>query len=426
MNLEDREPLSVLAIPDFRCFLASRFFVILAIQMTSVSVGWQIYELTRDPLALGFIGLAEALAFFAVALLGGHFADTHDRQRIMSLASAALTLCAGSLLVLSWRGGALLARTIMPIYGIVALTGIIRGFLAPATVALAAQIVPRRLYANMAAMNSLTFQIGAITGPALAGLIYGFWGVRAAYGTALAMGVLGSVAAAGIRSYGRPQLEGNESVRASLASGVRFVFRDSIILPAMSLDMFAVLFGGATAVLPMVADTILHVGPKGLGFLRAAPAVGAALMALGLSRHPPLKNAGRKLLWAVAGYGSCMVVFALSRNFWLSLLALAASGAVDNISVVIRQTIVQLFTPDEMRGRVSAVNSIFIGSSNEIGAFESGVAAKLLGLVPSLLFNSGMTLLVTGAVARLAPALRRLDLTSIHKFSEKPSEEPRG
>jgi MFS family permease len=360
------------------------------------------------------IGLAEALAFFAVALFGGHYADTHDRQKIMTGTGGMLALCAGTLLWLSWCCGPLLHRTTLPLYAVIALMGLVRGYLAPATMALAAQIVPRELYSRSAAFNSLAFQIAAVSGPAIAGLIYGFFGVRAAYGTAVAAGLIGFAAVAGIRSYGVPRQGAKEPIMTSLAGGVRFVFGNKIVLPAMTLDMFAVLFGGATAMLPMVADTILHVGPKGLGFLRAAPAVGAAIMALALAHRPPLHNAGRKVLWVVAGFGTCMMVFALSRNYWLSLAALALSGAVDNISVVIRQTVVQLFTPDEMRGRVAAVNSVFIGSSNEIGAFESGIAAKLLGLVPSLVFNSAMTFLVAGAVAWMAPKLRKLDLSKTH------------
>lgn len=402
---------NVLKIPDFRKFIAGRFFVIVSIQMVSVIVGWQIYELTKDPLSLGFIGLAEALAYFSAALFGGHFADTHDRQRTMAATSGLLTICVAALLGLSWCCGSLLSRTALPIYGVIAVMGLMRAFLGPATMALSAQIVPRELYARMSAYNSLTFQIGAVGGPAAAGLIYGFFGVRAAYGAALVMSIIGSVSVAMIRSYGVPKSNAGEPVMTSLAAGVKFVFKSPIVLPAMSLDMFAVLFGGATAMLPMVADTILQVGPKGLGFLRAAPAAGASVMALVLAHRPPLHNAGKKLLWVVAGFGACMMVFALSCNFWLSLAALALSGAVDNISVVIRQTIVQLFTPDEMRGRVAAVNGVFIGSSNEIGAFESGVAAKLLGLVPSLVFNSAMTFVTAGVVAATAPKLRRLDLS---------------
>ena len=401
----------VLRIPDFRRYLISRFFTVFATQMVAVIVGWQIYELTRDPLSLGMIGLAEAVAFFAVALFGGHFADTHDRQKIMTGTGGVLALSAGILLWLSWCCSPLLRRTTLPIYAVIALMGVVRGYLAPATMALAAQIVPRELYARSSAFNSLAFQVAAVSGPAVAGLIYGFLGVRAAYGAAVAAAVIGFIAVATVKSYGVPKQGAREPIMTSLASGVRFVFSNSIVLPAMSLDMFAVLFGGAAAMLPMVADVILHVGPKGLGFLRAAPAVGAAVMALTLAHRPPLHDAGRKLLWVVAGFGACMMVFALSRNFWLSLAALALSGAVDNISVVIRQTIVQLYTPDEMRGRVAAVNGVFIGSSNEIGAFESGVAAKLLRLVPSLVFNSSMTFLVAGAVAWMAPKLRKLDLS---------------
>ncbi len=404
----------VLRIKDFRRFLASRFFVVISVQMVSVIVGWQIYELTKDPLALGLIGLAEAVAFFAVALFGGHYADTHDRQKIMTGTGAMLALCAAALLWLSWRCQPLLHRTTLPLYAVIALMGFVRGYLAPATMALIAQIVPRELYARSAAFNSLTFQVAAVSGPAVAGLIYGFFGVRAAYGTALATAVVGFAAVAAIKSYGVPQQGEREPIMTSLAGGVRFVFGNKIVLPAMTMDMFAVLFGGATAMLPMVADTILHVGPQGLGFLRAAPAVGAAVMALSLAHRPPLHNAGKKLMAAVVGFGACMMVFALSRNYWLSLAALALSGAVDNISVVIRQTVVQLYTPDQMRGRVAAVNSVFIGSSNEIGAFESGVAAKLLRLVPSLVFNSAMTFIAAGVIGWAAPKLRKLDLSKTH------------
>ncbi len=401
----------VLRIPDFRRYLAGRLFTVTSIQMVAVIVGWQVYELTRDPLALGMIGLAEALAFFSVALFGGHYADTHDRQRIMTATGGLLALCAGVLLWLTWRCGPLLLRTTLPIYAVIALMGVVRGYMAPATMALAAQIVPRELYARSSAYNSLVFQVAAVGGPAVAGLIYGFWGVRAAYCTALAAGLAGFVAVATIKSYGVPRQGAREPIMNSLAGGIKFVFGNKIVLPAMTLDMFAVLFGGATAMLPMVADTILHAGPKGLGFLRAAPAVGAAVMALTLAHRPPLHNAGKKLLWVVAGFGACMMVFALSRNFWLSMAALAVSGAVDNISVVIRQTVVQLFTPDHMRGRVAAVNGVFIGSSNEIGAFESGVAAKLLRLVPSLVFNSTMTFVAAGVIGWAAPKLRKLDLS---------------
>jgi MFS family permease len=262
MYLAGRPAYQVLRLPDFRHFLASRFLLVLSIQMVSVAVGWQIYELTRDPLSLGFIGLAEALAFFSVALFGGHFADTHDRQRTVAVSSALLFGCTTVLLWLSWGGQRHLDKTTLPIYGVVAAIGLVRAFLAPATMALGAQIVPRELYARMSAYNSLVFQIGAVGGPAAAGLIYGFFGVRAAYGTALAFGLLGFSAAALIRSYGVPGSSGNQLSMASLSQGLKFVFRHPVVLPAMSLDMFAVLFGGATAILPMVAGAVARLAPS--------------------------------------------------------------------------------------------------------------------------------------------------------------------
>jgi MFS family permease len=402
----------VLKIRDFRWFLTTRFFITIATQMLSVIVGWQVYELTRDPLSLGLIGLSEALSYFAVALYAGHVADSNDRRNILVVTSVLLTAGAGALFVISWKYAALLAaKGAFPIYAVVFLLGGVRGFIYPANMALVAQLVPRELYARSSAWNSLFWQVAAVSGPALAGLIYGFFGINWAYGAAILATVTGLAAVVVIKPRGKPKRDKDEPIMTSLSSGVKFVFKNQMVLSAMSLDMFAVLFGGATAMLPMVADAILHVGPKGLGFLRAAPAIGAAVMSLALAQRPPLANAGRRLLWVVAGFGVSMIVFALSRNFWLSLFALAVSGAFDNVSVVIRSTIVQLFTPDEMRGRVASVNSVFIGSSNEIGAFESGLAAKLLGLVPSLLFNSGMTFIVAGAVAWAAPVLRKLDLS---------------
>jgi MFS family permease len=400
----------VLKIADFRKFLFGRFFVTISIQMSAVIVGWQIYELTKDPMALGMLGLAEAVSFFAVAMFAGHVADTTDRKKILVVTNFLLLLGGAALLFLSLNQSQLLkTKGVFPIYGVMFFLGAVRGFIYPANIAIAAQIVPRSLYPRSSAWTSLVWQIAAVSGPAVGGLVYGFFGVTNAYMVAIASALISFTAFLNIRSYPVQARQAGETIRQSLSTGVRFVFKNQMILSAMTLDMFSVLFGGAVAVLPMFAD-ILNVGPKGLGFLRAAPAVGAMGMSLWLAHHPPVKNAGRKLLLVVAGFGACMIVFALSRNFYLSFLMLALSGLLDNVSVVIRSTIVQLFTPDKMRGRVASVNSVFIGSSNEIGAFESGLAAKLMGLAPSVVFGGAMTLLVVAVTALVAKKLSKLDL----------------
>jgi MFS family permease len=411
MTTEKSQTYDVLKIPDFGKFLFGRFFVTISIQMTAVIVGWQIYQITKDPMALGLLGLAEAASFFAVAMFAGHVADIVDRRKILIITNFLLLLGGAALLLLSLKQSHILRdKGVFPIYTVMFFLGAVRGFVYPANVAIAAQIVPRSMYPRSSAWTSLVWQIAAVSGPAIGGLIYGFFGVSAAYVTAICSALVSFAAFLNIRSYPITGPRTKEPILKSLSTGIRFVFKHQLLLSAMSLDMFAVLFGGALAILPMFAADVLNTGPKGLGFLRAAPAAGAMIMSLWLAHHPPVKSAGKKLLWVVAGFGLCMAGFALSRNFYLAFLMLALSGLFDNISVVIRSTIVQLYTPDNMRGRVASVNSVFIGSSNEIGAFESGAAAKLLGLVPSLLFNSGMTLAVAGTVAKLAPKLRKLDL----------------
>jgi hypothetical protein len=294
------------------------------------------------------------------------------------------------------------------VYVVVALGGIARSFLVPARNALAAELVPRQLYPRAVAWRSGAWQVAAVVGPALGGLLYAFGSARLAYGIGAILFTLGFFCLAQVhRVYTANEAE-EGSVIGSLGVGVRFVLHQPILLGAMTLDMFSVLFGGAVALLPIFADSILHVGPKGLGVMQSAPAAGAVAMSLILTHRPPFKRAGRALFIAVAGFGLAIIGFGLSRSFALSVALLAASGMLDMVSVVIRSTLLQVFTPPNLLGRVSAVNSIFIGSSNEIGAFESGVAAKLLGTVPSVLFGGAMTLLVVGLTAWRLPELRRL------------------
>jgi MFS family permease len=408
------DPFAALRVRDYRMFVGYRFFMTIAVQMQSLIIGWQVYDLTRDPLSLGLVGLSEAVPFIAAALYAGHIADLHNRKRIIFC--SLLLLVAGTLLLFGFSldlGRFYRAFGLLPIFAVVALTGIGRTFITPATTALSAQLVPRELYPNSSTWNSVTWHVSAIAGPALGGLVYGFFGVRTAYVMILAFHALslGLLAAIPGRPIVRSVLE--ESLGRRLATGLRFVFKNQILLASMSLDMFGVLFGGAVSMLPVFAAEVLHVGPQGLGFLRAAPMAGAVLMSLFLAYRPPMRRTGRYLLTAVTGFGASIILFALSKNYYASLALLFLSGLFDNVSVVIRATTMQLLTPDEMRGRVASVNSIFIGSSNEIGSFESGVAAKLMGLVPSVVFGGGMTLLVVAVTAKAAPLLRRLSLKSL-------------
>jgi len=405
---------AVLKLRDFRLFISFRFFTTIAFQMQSIIVGWQMYQLTRDPLALGLIGLAEAIPFILVALYAGHAADLYNRKGIMILFS--FVFLTGTVLLYMISFGSVrefLSFGVGPIYIVVALTGIARAFIYPAAIAMMAQLVPRHLYTNSSTWNSTIWHIAAITGPALGGLIYGFFGVKVAYLSVMGFVGLALFMLLIVKNRPNPENIASETLLHRLSSGLKFVFRNQILLGTMSLDMFAVLFGGAVAMLPVFAAEVLHTGPQGLGFLRAAPMAGAVIMSLVLAYRPPMKHAGKWLFAGVTGFGLSMIFFALSTNFYLSMLLLMFSGMFDNVSVIIRSTAMQLLTPDDMRGRVASVNSIFIGSSNEIGSFESGVAAKLMGLIPSVIFGGTMTLLTVGIIARLTPGLRKLNLHTL-------------
>lgn len=400
------DPYAPLRFVPFRWLVVSLLPSTLAQQVQAVVVGWQIYALTHDPLALGLIGLSEALPFIGVALFAGHVADRVDRRRISLASLAVMLLCAATLFGLSFR----LTRgsAVWPIYLVIAISGVARSFMTPSRAALAAELVPRELYPRASAWRSAAWQLAAVVGPALGGLLYGFGSARLAYGTAGVLHLIGLVCLAQVNRVVTPVVEQVDSVWESLGVGIRFVTHQPIVLGAMALDMFSVLFGGAVALLPIFASEILHVGPQGLGVMQAAPAAGAVAMSLVLTHRPPIQRAGRALFIAVTGFGLTIIGFGLSRSFVLSVLLLAASGLFDMVSVVIRSTLLQVFTPAHLLGRVTSVNSIFIGSSNEIGAFESGVAAKLLGAVPAVIFGGAMTLIVVAATAWRVPPLRRL------------------
>jgi MFS family permease len=400
------DPYAPLRFESFRWFVASVLPATLAQQIQAVVVGWQVYALTRDPLALGLIGLSEALPFISVALFAGHVADRVDRRRIAIVSLAVMLGCAASLFAMSFRiarGGA-----IWPVYLIVAVGGVARSFLVPSRNALGAELVPRELYPRAAAWRSAVWQLAAVLGPAAGGLLYAFGSARLAYGVGTLLFLIGLASLSRVNRVVAPRTLEESSVWTSLGVGVRFVLHQPVLLGAMTLDLFSVLFGGAVALLPIFAAEILHVGPEGLGILQAAPAAGAVTMSLVLTHRPPMRRAGRALLVSVAGFGATIIGFGLSRSFPLSVALLALSGMLDMVSVVIRSTLLQTFTPPHLLGRVSAVNSIFIGSSNEIGAFESGVAAKLLGAVRAVVFGGAMTLLVVAVTAWRLPPLRRL------------------
>jgi MFS family permease len=410
-RLTSHDAYAVWRIADFRWLIAGRFFLTIAIQMQSVIVGWQVYELTKDPFSLGLIGLAEVIPFLSVALFAGHVADLVIRRKIILLTTILYIVCAVILLVLSFSIGSIYSNAgVIPLYVVIAFTGIARAFFYPAQAAYMAQVVPRELYPNSSTWNSIVWHIAAVTGPAIGGLVYGFAGIHKAYMAVVVFSALSLFFFFNMRSVMLPQRSRNEGFIHSLAEGIRFVLGKQILLGSMALDMFAVLFGGAVALLPVFAAEVLNVGPQGLGLLRAAPALGAVFMSMVLAYHPPLKRTGYKLMAGTTGFGICMIAFAISKNFCFSLSILMVSGMFDNISVVIRGTILQLYTPDAMRGRVASVNSIFIGSSNELGSFESGLAARLMGLVPSVIFGGGMTLLVVAVTSRFAPLLRKMEL----------------
>ncbi len=408
-----------LRVANFRWFVISILTMAMGAQIQGVVVAWQIYEITHDPLSLGMVGLAEAVPFIGLALWAGHVADSLDRRRVALAALVVLFLCALALALVSRPGpaGGLIAHGIgfrWAIYGVILVCGAARSFLLPARNALGAEVVPRHLYASAIAWRTGVWQVAAVTGPALGGVLFAWLGAGPAYAVAAAL--MASALASVLRiQVGAPRARPPvTSLATSLREGVTFIFRRRLFLGAMTLDLFAVLFGGAVAILPVFAEQILRVGPQGLGMLRAAPAIGAVLMSIWLALRPPPRPAGPIFLWAVVAFGLCMIAFAVSRWFWLSLGLLAVSGAADMLSVYVRSTLVQTRVPPEMLGRISSVNQIFIGSSNEIGAFESGVAARLLGAEPSVMIGGFITIGVVAVIAWWAPELRHLDSLDEH------------
>lgn len=393
---------------DFAYFVAGKTLLSLAVQVLHVAVGWQVYALTRNPLDLGLIGLSQFLPFVVFVLPAGQLADRMDRKTIVLGCYALQLLASAALLALVWVG----PTRVWPIFVVMMVLGVARAFTSPAMQSLLPNLVPRSFFAQAVALNSSTWQLAAISGPALGGVLY-LAGAKVAFGVSTALVASGLLLAVQMKAPPMPERRADAPAGSSrwheVLAGLHFVWQRPKVLGAMSLDLFAVLFGGATALLPAVASDLLNVGPAGLGLLRAAPGVGAALVALVLATYPPVRHCGRWLFFGVGLYGSATVAFGWSTNFVFSLVVLAVMGGADMLGVYIRQLLVQLETPDSLRGRVSAVNSMFIGASNELGEFESGVTASWWGVRPAILVGGLATLGVTALFTRVFPELFRLD-----------------
>ena len=411
--MEKRDPYAALRFKEFNIFLLLRFILVFGWSMQFIIIEWQVYTLTKDPLSLGIIGLMEIIPAFSMALFAGHIVDQNEKRNLLlkciglfSFISFGLFFLTSPSVEAAWSSNQILYT----IYGFVFMGGLLRAFFGPTIFSLVALIVPKKACPNAATWNSSTWQMASVLGPAFAGFTINWMGVHWSLCIVFGLVILSFLLLFGISKKPILNPKIGEPVMKSLREGVRFVYKSKAILGALSLDMIAVLFGGAVALLPIFAQDILKVGSEGFGLLRAAPAVGAFLTMLITAYIPISKNAGLKLLVAVFGFGLSIIVFGLSSVFWISVMALFFSGVTDGVSMVIRQTILQLKTPDHMRGRVSSVNSMFVGSSNELGAFESGLTAKLMGTVTAVVFGGTMTLITVITTGIVSPSFRKLDL----------------
>jgi MFS family permease len=404
----------VFRLANLRFYLLARFLTTISSEMQSVAVGWQVYELTHRALDLGFVGLAQFLPGICLFLITGNVADRVPRQRIVRLCAGGFSLCSGLLLFFTLRH----VSTPYPLYAALLLNGTVRAFNAPASQAFLPLLVPREVFQNAVAWNASVFQTATIAGPMLGGLLYGLSGSPLPVYTLAAGCYLTSSVLYGFLKLTPAAKSLAARTSGMLLEGLRYIWRTKIVLGASSLDLFAVLLGGAVALLPVYAREILHVGATGLGVLRAAPGLGAVLTSLALARWPLERRAGLAMLFCVFGFGVFTVAFGLSQNLALSLVMLFLIGASDTISVIVRSTMLQLSTPDEMRGRVSAVNMVFIGASNEVGQFESGMTAQWFGAVPAVVLGGVGTILVVLVWAGMFPSLRNLDRLNAIKVSE--------
>ena len=411
---EKLDPYAALRFREFNIFLVIRFILVFGWSMQFIIVEWEVYSLTKDPLSLGLIGLVEVIPAISMALFAGHIVDQREKKRLFVYCVTAFFIVAvGYYFITSpyvydnYEN----AQILIGIYILVFLGGFIRAFIGPTIFSLVALIVPKKVYPNAATWSSSTWQLAIVLGPAFAGFCIAWIGVHNSMGIVLATIIVGLLLIGFIKKKPVLNPKIGEPIFQSLKAGLNFVYKTKSILVALSLDMVAVLFGGAIALLPIYAQDILDVGSEGFGILRAAPAVGSVLMMVASAHIPLTKNAGKKLLFAIFCFGLSIILFGVSDIFWLSVFALFMYGLTDGVSMIIRQTILQLKTPDEFRGRVASVNSIFVGSSNELGAFESGVTAKLMGTVPAVVFGGVMTILTVGITSVKFPNFRKLDLT---------------
>ncbi|MFL0088729.1 MFS transporter [Tenacibaculum maritimum] len=417
-----KDPYAALRFKEFNIFLLVRFLLVFGWSMQFIIIEWQVYTITKDPLSLGIIGLMEVIPAVAMALFAGHIVDQREKRNLLAICTAAFSLISLGLFFLTlpntvsyWEKSTILYC----IYVLVFFGGFLRSFFGPTIFSLIALIVPKKIYPNAATWSSSTWQIASVLGPAFAGFSIHWIGVHWSLCIVFSLVLLSLLFVFGISKKPILNPKIGEPVMQSLKEGVQFVYKTKAVLVALTLDMISVLFGGAVALLPVFAQDILKVGPEGFGALRAAPAIGAFLTMLITAYVPISKKAGLKLLTAIFGFGLCIIVFGLSTVFWISLMALFFSGVTDGISMVIRQTILQLKTPDHMRGRVASVNSMFVGSSNELGAFESGLTAKLMGTATAVVFGGTMTLITVVTTGIISPSFRKLDLTKDIEEHEK-------
>ncbi len=399
--------------PSFVLFQTARFCIVLATEMQSVAVGWQVYEITKRPLDLGLVGLAQFLPGILLFLVSGHVADRYDRRKLIVICYVGFALCCGLLLLTSVHD----VCSVAYIFAVLVLLGVVRSFTGPVSRALLPQLVPEEHFPSAVAWASTIFQGAAILGPALGGLIYAFFrGPSAVYVLAVLMAVAAIICTLQIKTQAKPRAR--EPINfTTVSAGLRYIWREKLILGSISLDLFAVFLGGAVALLPIYAREILLTGPWGLGLLRTAPGIGAAAMALFLAHRPIRRKVGLIMLWCVAGFGFFTILFGLSHSLILSLIALVFVGATDMVSVIVRGVLIQVATPDEMRGRVNAVDMVFIGASNEFGEFESGLTAQWFGTVPAVVIGGIGTLVVTAIWAWRFPELRKVE--QIHSLPNR-------
>jgi len=391
--------------PSFRLYQVARFFIVLATEMQAVAIGWQVYDITRRSLDIGLIGLAQFLPGILLFLVSGHTADRFDRRRVLTFGYAGFATCSALLLAISLSH----TQSVRLIYGVSMLVGVVRSFNAPASRGILPLLVPEELFRSAFAWGQTIFEGATILGPAVGGLVYGIFRTPSpVYAAAMVAAASAALSMLGVIPKYRARIREPFSAKAVLA-GLHYIWRERMVLGSISLDMFAVLLGGAVYLLPAFAKDILHSGPLGLGLLRCAPAIGAAVTAVLLAHRPLGRNSGAKMLWCVAGFGAATIFFGISHSMVVSMIALILVGATDMVSVVVRGILIQLVTPNDMRGRVNAVDMIFIGTSNELGGFESGATARIFGTIPAVIIGGVGAIVVTAACAVLFPELRRLD-----------------